>query len=1141
MTSVTQLSDCIEIRQRFMRSVHLERDCRTNVQNGDYIITPTSRQILHRVAEGLNVASTCRAWTITGPYGVGKSAFAVFLTRLLCQEAAARKTALKHLESADKSLATDLSRKMGDGKGMLPIAITARRAPTILCLTEGIRASLSHTHVRHVKPLVSECDALLRDARKGLFTDNRRVVALTAGLTDVARTSGFSGLLFMIDELGKLFEFAARTPQMADVFVLQELAEQASRSGAFPSLFLGFLHQSFEEYGQHVDGLIRKEWAKIHGRFEDIAFLEPPDQVARMVAAAMKWTGRSHSTTLTKQIRQVAKVAAANGVCPPGMKEREFEDVCFDAYPLHPITLAALPFIFRRFAQNERSLFSYLSSLEPSGFQDFLRTHSVTDGTPNFLRLHQLFDYFTVNFGSGLFRQPQARRWLEAADVLDRKEDLTLEHNELIKTIGVLGAIGEFSHLSSTQSLIAISLYDTAKMPSGPGSLLHSLQAQSVLTYRRFNKTYRIWEGSDVDIDEQVAEGMRQLRGQISLASGIQQYLPPRPIVARKHSFLTGSLRYFSVTYLDDPAKIPSNPSPDIGAAGQVLVCLSSSAGALQDFRDRATSISREQQSIVFAVPQQIGEMQSAVIELAALKWVSENTLGLRDDRVARREIALRIAEAEYFLRHTVGTLLDPRKEPLGSECLWYWNGKQLPVGSRTDVSRELSTICDRVYAKTPWIRNELIARRTLSSAAAAARRNLIEKMLASPSLPALGIESYPPERSMYESVLKATGLHSEAGKGTWRFTDPPEAKHHGLAAVWDRLREIVFESKGDPTSVDTVFRLLADAPYGVMDGVGPVLLCAFMQAHSDEVTLYREGTFIPEPTIADFEVMMRRPELFAVAGCRISGVRGAVVERLAEGLKTRPATVPIVRAMFRMVKSLPEFAWRTNRLPAETIELRTAFEKAKSPEKFLYSDLPVALGLPPLPEDKLQQSAVEEFFDKLNGALRRWSSIAPEVYSKAKAMLLTACGLESTDAGWQQLRGIAAKLEPRESDPILLQFLRRVIQSNCDESGIDSILALVANRPLASWLDSDVDRFPQLANALGESIKRAMDRADIRGEPHHVLDTLTPDQREKAKSLALEFERKINVSLKRVAPEVLRTALSLLTAKLCEGAIEKK
>jgi hypothetical protein len=71
-----------------------------------------------------------------------------------------------------------------------------------------------------------------------------------------------------------------------------------------------------------------------------------------------------------------------------------------------------------------------------------------------------------------------------------------------------------------------------------------------------------------------------------------------------------------------------------------------------------------------------------------------------------------------------------------------------------SDISQLLSDVFDRVFGKSPRIRNELIVRRTLSSAAAMARQNLIEAMLQRADQPTLGIEGFPPERSIYESVL---------------------------------------------------------------------------------------------------------------------------------------------------------------------------------------------------------------------------------------------------------------------------------------------------------------------------------------------------------------------------------------------------
>jgi hypothetical protein len=1134
------LADCIGIRSRFLRSVNLEKDYDAGAQNGDYIVTPTAVDILRRLAEGLSPSSTYRAWTITGPYGVGKSAFAVFLTRLLCQGGASGETAWKQLEQVSPLLAKDLTSKIRDLKGqkatLFPVLLTARRAPTALCLAEGLQNALPRLKGPQAKALASDVDDFIRDIRKGNAADSRRVSSLITAFAAAAQHTGYKGILLLVDELGKVFEFAARTPQRGDVFAMQEVAEQTSRSGAIPILFLGFLHQSFEDYGQHLDGITRKEWAKIHGRFEDIAFLEPPEQVIRMIAATMKWSpGVEPSPDLLRRVRQVAKACAECGIAPPGMRKSELEDLCVKAYPLHPLTLVALPFIFRRFAQNERSLFSYLSSREPAGFQEFLRAHTLSQ-EPEFVRLDSIFDHFTINFGTGLFRQPQARRWMEAADVLERKEGLSPLNIQLVKAIGVLGALGDFCHLRADERMISATVADAANIPDTVRDALRQLRECSILTYRAFNHTYRLWEGSDVDIDDRVAEGRRKVHGSVSLAAGIQKYLEPRPLVARRHSFEAGALRYFQTTYVDDPAQLAQRKPPAPGAAGQVVVCLSSAESQLQKFRDMAEAKEQTQIDLVIAIPQQIGELQTAVTELAAMRWAWDNTPELRDDRVARREIAMRMAEAEHFLQQNLGVLLDPRKEPLGSDCLWFWNGANHPMRSRVGVSHLLSTVSAKIYKKAPRIRNELIVRRTLSSAAAGARRDLVERMLTSADKPILGIEGFPPERSMYESVLKSTGLHREIKSGTWGFVEPPAENLTRLAPAWNYLQQTVFEAQGEPQPLDKLFAILSQPPYGVLDGLHPVLLCAFMRVYRDETTLYRENSFIPEPSVADFEVLMRRPELFAIAGSRMTGARAAVVERIAKSLGTPPATVPVVRALFRMVRKLPELACRTSRLSERARRVREAFDKAKVPERFLYTDLPVALGLSPFPDEGARKPDTDAFFKVLNECLQEWSGITKIVHAEARNKLLRACGFDTTDQGWQQLRETATRLEPRESDSQLRQLLRRIVESSADAEGVASVLALVSGRPPANWLDDDIARFPELAQAVGEPIRRAMARAGLCGEAAGALNGLPPQQRDRAKALARDLAKRFEMSRQKTAPDVMRAALLLLVDELVKG-----
>jgi hypothetical protein len=341
-----------------------------------------------------------------------------------------------------------------------------------------------------------------------------------------------------------------------------------------------------------------------------------------------------------------------------------------------------------------------------------------------------LFDYFTQNFGSGLFRQPQARRWMEAADVLDRKDNLQSQHISLVKSIGILNALGEFSPLSAREPVIHYALTNSPTSDPAVTAGLEFLKDQSVLTYRKFNDTYRIWEGSDIDLDERIAEGERKTRDVLSLSATLARYLQSRPLVARRHSFETGALRFFSVSYVDDVAELQRQVSLKTTADGQVVVCLSSSVAQIQQFRTLIQTLQPGVAHLLIAIPQYIGEIRAAASELAALRWVWDNTPDLRDDRAARRELALRIADAEQLLKTNVHRLLDPRDDPAGSKCLWYYHGTEQPMNSPVEVSQLLSYVCDRLFSDAPHIRNELIVRRSVSSQSAAARRNLVEAML---------------------------------------------------------------------------------------------------------------------------------------------------------------------------------------------------------------------------------------------------------------------------------------------------------------------------------------------------------------------------------------------------------------------------
>ena len=83
MTDSPQLSSLIVVNSRFARSVSITRDeTRSDALEG-YILTPNGRDILRRLATSLRGESSTRAWSLTGPYGSGKSSLALMAAQVL--------------------------------------------------------------------------------------------------------------------------------------------------------------------------------------------------------------------------------------------------------------------------------------------------------------------------------------------------------------------------------------------------------------------------------------------------------------------------------------------------------------------------------------------------------------------------------------------------------------------------------------------------------------------------------------------------------------------------------------------------------------------------------------------------------------------------------------------------------------------------------------------------------------------------------------------------------------------------------------------------------------------------------------------------------------------------------------------------
>jgi len=79
---MTKLKELVGIDAAQSKSVNVELSV-SGTQSSKFVPTSRSLETIDRIIESLTISDSCRSFAITGPYGSGKSSFAVFLRDLL--------------------------------------------------------------------------------------------------------------------------------------------------------------------------------------------------------------------------------------------------------------------------------------------------------------------------------------------------------------------------------------------------------------------------------------------------------------------------------------------------------------------------------------------------------------------------------------------------------------------------------------------------------------------------------------------------------------------------------------------------------------------------------------------------------------------------------------------------------------------------------------------------------------------------------------------------------------------------------------------------------------------------------------------------------------------------------------------------
>lgn len=1080
------LAELFSVTGRFQRSVHLERDFYTENALDGYVLTGTAQETLLRVVSAIENGATSKAWSLTGPYGSGKSAFALFAAKLLGHaDSPTTQQALELLKRGNASLYRRFISANGTGQfstDFCPVLISGERAPITTSLLRGLEHGVaSFNGTLPSNSVLQQIKNLLKTAGNGSPPQASDITTVFEAATQQICSDGGSGLLVVIDELGKFLEYAAQHPDHGDVFVLQDLAEFASRSGETPLLLLTILHQAFEQYAQRAAKSQREEWAKVQGRFEDVAFMEPTEQVLRLIGEALT----THSEIVPKPNLAIAVDLELK---PRQLDEHEFIQLLEGCLPLHPTVALLIGPLFRRFAQNERSLFAFLGSNEPHGLQDFLFNQSYDGRSLPLFSLANLYDYINAALGNRLYMSRDGKKWAEIESAIQRLPDPSPLTVNLIKTVGLLCAVGEVSaNLKASKQVLRYALDDgTAEFTEEFTDALDTLEKRSIVIYRRYNNTYALWEGSDIDVEEKLREASTQIDPNLRVATDLSRLLPQRPLAAKRHLFQTGTMRCFDVRFSDLEGFETDLREPLNDADGLVLYALPEDELEVEQLVEKAVGANRKE--VLIAIPRSIGFLRDAVLELARLRWVDEKTPALEGDETARRELLARLAEAAQDVASRLDAILGENSE---ETCIWYHKGQPVQIDSQRARNVYLSTICDEVYDETPILQNELINRRKVSATVATARRKLIQAMLENGAEEKLGITGYPPEMSIYLSLLRDTGIHRSV-EGVWGFHPPEPSNKNRMGPTWKAIETFLGECEVARQPIVKLYERLAAPPLGVRSGPMPILLCAAMLHYKTEIALYENGSFVSDISMPVFERLIKAPEQFELKRFRVEGSRTEMLSQFLGVLKQpettdTPNLLTIVTPLMRFLAQLPKYTLLTQALSEEAKNLRKTVLDAREPDALIFEQLPETMGCLAFRADVASDAnAVDVFFKKLQEALAELGSAYDILLNSIEQLLVSAFALKQTNEELRrELAGRAESLLAVTVDTRLKGFLIRACDLGLDFTGwLEAIATVVANKPPSSWNDADKAQFEVNLSELARKFHH-LEAVSYENRPH--------------------------------------------------------
>ena len=556
-----------------------------------------------------------------------------------------------------------------------------------------------------------------------------------------------------------------------------------------------------------------------------------------------------------------------------------------------------------------------------------------------------------------------------------------------------------------------------------------------------------------------------------------------QPVLAKRHYHETGALRWFDIeiaplSSLIDRARSYSPKNGTIGAFLLAIPTEGETPDAAQRICRKAVRESRDW-DIVTGLSHRAWAIIDLARELIALAEVQEEHPDLAGDTVAQRELQARHATLQGQLEEEIRRAFD--------NATWYQKNRKPQQWFHAELNNVASELAGRRFQQSPRLNNELLNRVKPSGNAVAAQNALLRAMVSQEGVARLGIDGFPAEGGLYASLLETTGLHVRQD-GTWCFCEPLKNNKFRLAPLWQATSRFLRGAEDRTVSVSEIYDLWSAPPYGVKNGVMPVLIVAFILSRREKIALYREGVFQARFKDVDVEILAKNPHDIHLRWMDLSALSKRMLSSMAEVVRdvgagnslTHLAPIDVARGLIAIFDRLQPWTKRTTRLSENAVRVRDLFKLANDPNKFLFDDIPAAFGeRGTLDNDKALSAVLDDVRDGLEELVQSY----PSMLRRLTELMLTELQVPNmSPQAIAELRARAKNVLQVSGDFRLNAFVGRLASFEGATADIEGIASLAANKPPRDWTDPDLDSAAIELTDLAQKFIRSENFARVKG-----------------------------------------------------------